>query len=48
MQVLFNFLVGTFTGAIRAWVESSADVLFDMKEACQFFREVGRKAGVSV
>jgi hypothetical protein len=31
---LFNFLVGTFAGAICVRVESSTDVLFDMEEAC--------------
>jgi hypothetical protein len=47
-QVLFNLLVGMFTGTIRAWVESSADVLFDMEEARQFSGEMGCEARVSV
>jgi hypothetical protein len=32
-QVLFNLLVGMFTGTICAWVESSANILFDVEEA---------------
>jgi hypothetical protein len=44
MQVL----VGSFTGTIHVWVESSADVLFDMEEAHQFFGEMGCEVRVSI
>jgi hypothetical protein len=40
MQVLFDFLVGAFAGAVCSWVESGADILFDMEEVCQFFQEM--------
>jgi hypothetical protein len=47
-KVLFKPLVRAFGLAISLGVIGGTYVLFDVKDAAQFFREVGREAGISV